>query len=84
MAVQKQKKSSADIKSVHWPFGPKNYILFGIALADITLGFVQLNSGSITAAPILLVLGFCVLIPAAIMVDGLPKKQSDDLADMSD
>lgn len=45
----------------------KNWILFGVALAVITLGYVLLRSGSITMAPILLVAGYCVLIPWAIM-----------------
>ena len=45
----------------------KNWILFGVALAVIVLGFILLRSGSITLAPILLVAGYCVLIPWAIM-----------------
>ena len=45
----------------------KNGILFGVALLDIILGYVLLRTGSITLAPILLVTGYCVLIPWAIM-----------------
>jgi hypothetical protein len=45
----------------------KNWILFGVALAVITVGYILLRSGSITMAPILLVVGYCFLIPWAIM-----------------
>lgn len=41
--------------------------LFGGGLLCVIVGFVLLAQGSITAAPILLVLGYCVLIPVAIV-----------------
>ena len=44
-------------------FGPRNYLVFVAALVSIGLGFILLSRGSITAAPILLVLGYCVLVP---------------------
>lgn len=49
-------------------FTKKNYALFGIGLVTIALGFLTLARGSITLAPILLVLGYCVLIPVAILL----------------
>ena len=53
----------ADREAADLSFGTRNYILLGAALAAIVLGFVLLGQGSITAAPILLVLGYCVLVP---------------------
>ncbi|MDA0335873.1 MAG: hypothetical protein O2782_11960 [bacterium] len=56
------------------PFTRKNWILFGIGLLVIAVGYVLLRVPpvdgflSLTAAPVLLVLGYCVLIPAAILV----------------
>jgi len=44
-------------------FGTRNYTALGAALACIVVGFALLSRGSITAAPILLVLGYCVLVP---------------------
>jgi hypothetical protein len=44
-------------------FGPRNYAALGVALGCILLGFLLLSRGSITAAPVLLVLGYCVLVP---------------------
>ncbi|MCX6829611.1 MAG: hypothetical protein NT002_10075 [candidate division Zixibacteria bacterium] len=61
-----------------WPFGPKNYAIFGIGLLVIILGYISLASGSITLAPILLVLGYCVLIPVAIIIDGRRKETPAD------
>jgi len=49
------------------PFGRTNYILMAAALVAIILGYISLGSGSITLAPILLVLGYCVLFPAGII-----------------
>ena len=48
-------------------FTRKNYVLLGVALAVIALGFVLLGQGSITLAPVLLVIGYLVLVPIAIM-----------------
>lgn len=49
-----------------WPFNRTNYIWLGVALGVIIIGFVLLGSGSITLAPLLLVIGYCVLIPVAL------------------
>lgn len=63
--------------SVEWPFGSKNYILFGLAILVIVIGYFLLGSGSMTMAPILLVLGYCVLIPVAIMVRSGPEEEAE-------
>jgi len=47
-------------------YGPRNFALLGAALACITLGYWLLSRGSTTAAPILLVLGYCVLFPVGL------------------
>ena len=51
-------------------FGKRNWIVLGSGIGAIVLGFIALASGSITLAPILLVLGYCVLIPVGIMIRG--------------
>ncbi len=44
-------------------------ILFGVAgVATVILGYYLLSQGSITAAPLLLVLGYVVLLPLAIIL----------------
>ncbi len=49
-------------------FGKRNWIYLGAGVAAIILGFIALAAGSITLAPILLVVGYCVLIPVGIMI----------------
>ncbi len=49
------------------PFDRKNYIIFGLAALVIVAGYIALSRGSITLAPILLLLGYLVLIPWGIL-----------------
>ena len=42
-------------------------ILWAIALLTLLVGFVDLARGGETLAPILLVVGYCVLVPLAIL-----------------
>jgi len=42
-------------------------LFWGLALATIVAGFVDLARGGETIAPILLVIGYCVLVPIAIL-----------------
>lgn len=57
-----------------WSFGKTNYLLFGIGLAVIALGYVLMATGETTSfqsvklSPIILFIGYCVIIPAAILV----------------
>lgn len=52
------------------PFTRKNYVLFAIGIFVIIVGYITLGYGSVTLAPILLVLGYCVIIPIAIIING--------------
>lgn len=57
-------------KSEGLPFTKMNYYIFAAGLLAIILGYFTLSQGSITLAPILLVLGYCVIIPIAILYRG--------------
>ncbi len=74
MAI-KQTKSSPAANEMRWPFGKRNYIFMAIALVVIILGYVSLGMGSITLAPLLLVIGYCVLIPVALILKD-PSRES--------
>ena len=84
MAVPKKKTVAAapaglvsdGARTFVWPFGRKNYILFGVSLAVIAVGFLFLAQGSITLAPFLLVVGYCVLVPWAILAKNQPKAEA--------
>ena len=43
------------------------WLWWGIAIVTILLGYVDLARGGMTIAPILLVVGYCVLVPVAIL-----------------
>ncbi len=64
-------------KKTGLPFGPRNYMIMGAALVMIIIGYFSLNSGSITLAPILLVLGYCVLFPLGIIWGGSRDEAED-------
>ena len=49
--------------------------MFALSLVVIAVGFILLDRGSMTAAPLLIVIGFCVLIPIAIIIKGGREKR---------
>ena len=51
-------------------WGLANTLLLVAGLAVLTAGYWALAKGSITLAPVLLVLGYCGLIPASLLVRG--------------
>jgi hypothetical protein len=44
-------------------FGKRNTVALAAAVVSLALGYWLLSRGSTTAAPILLVLGYCVFFP---------------------
>ncbi|MFN0099794.1 MAG: hypothetical protein ACKVS7_14055 [Gemmatimonadaceae bacterium] len=40
---------------------------WGLAAATLVLGYADLWRGGITVAPILLIIGYCILVPIAIL-----------------
>jgi hypothetical protein len=62
--AKKAKKAAA---TVGIEFGKRNYIILGIGLLLIIVGFLFLAGGDITISPILLVVGYCVVIPLGIL-----------------
>jgi hypothetical protein len=57
----------------HLPLGRENFVILGIGLAVIIVGYLAMLEGSVegflplVVAPILLVVGYCILIPLGIM-----------------
>jgi len=69
---QADKKESSEGSA---PFTPVNYILFAAGLLDIIIGWFLLRGGHITIAPVMLIAGYCVIIPMAIV---FRKKQTEN------
>ena len=63
-----------------WDFSTPNYVLFGIGLALIIMGYIIMAAGevnsfqSLTLAPIMLFIAYIIVIPAALIYRG---KSSD-------
>jgi uncharacterized membrane protein HdeD (DUF308 family) len=84
MMVQVETKSTGRAKpatmtkSEGLPFTKLNYYVFAAGLLAIVLGYFTLSQGSITLAPILLVVGYCVIIPVAILYRGKESSPSTE------
>ena len=70
---RKPKEKKTKKRKAVFPLTTENYQLIGIGILVIILGYVSLSKGpadsfwSLTLAPILLVIGYCVIIPMAIL-----------------
>ena len=64
------------------PFSRQNRLLFGVGILVIIVGYILLRIPpaegfwSLTAAPIVMVVGYCVLIPIALLRK--PRRAGDD------
>ena len=65
-AMAQTKTAGPRTRTLH--FEKKNILLLAAGLAAITLGYWMLAGGSTVAAPLLLVLGYVVLIPLGIIL----------------
>jgi hypothetical protein len=71
-------KSSSKVRGVRRPaeadlgfrWGLWNSLLLGLGVIVLAMGYLALSRGSITLAPVLLVLGYCVIIPASLVLRG--------------
>jgi hypothetical protein len=62
-----RKPAEADLG---FSWGPLNSALLGLGLVLILAGYFALSKGSITLAPVLLVSGYVVVVPAALILLG--------------
>ena len=49
-------------------FTGRNLLLIGVSLATIAAGYLVLTTGAASAAAVLLVIGYCVLFPLALVL----------------
>jgi len=67
-----------------WPFGRRNLVFLVIALVVIIAGYIFLGMGdhdsftSLNIAPILLVIGYMILIPLAIILRDPEREEKRD------
>jgi len=58
-------------------WGLANSVLLGLGVAALVVGYVLLARGSVTLAPVLLVTGYCVLIPASLLWRGRAEESGE-------
>jgi len=63
-------KMAVPVVDLGFRWGGLNTALLGLGVAVLVAGYVSLSRGSLTLAPVLLVTGYCALIPAALLVRG--------------
>ena len=68
MAKPRTRAAAAPVDRASVRFSAINGILLTAGFAAITIGFVLLAKGSTVAAPLLIVLGYAVLIPLGIIL----------------
>jgi len=84
MANKTSKQDRSSREQARWPFGKRNYMVLALALIVIIIGYITLGQGSITLAPLLLVIGYCVLIPTALLIkDPSLKNRAGDAAEQA-
>ena len=73
-AVMNRKKSVKNLNLFeNWTFSKINYLIFSVALLFIMAGYLFMATGSVnsvqslTIAPIILLIGYLVLIPLALI-----------------
>jgi hypothetical protein len=68
MSARTRKTAQAPATQASLKFSAINGIVLAIGFAAIVAGFSLLHHGSTTAAPLLLVLGYAVIVPIGIVV----------------
>ncbi len=94
MAIVKNKKTlkkqapkykSRDILKID--LNPLNYLIIGIGLVLIIIGYIMLSQNSVNGfvptvmAPIVLVIGYCIVIPIGILYPTVKKEIIEDSSD---
>ena len=74
-AIKEKLKDKSDMKfSLSWGFSKLNYLIFTFGLISVFFGYIVMATGevnsfqSLTLAPILLFLGYIVLIPISLLI----------------
>lgn len=73
--IEKKAAGTSERRSPDVGFSAFNIKLLILSLVVIVVGFIFLSRGSVTLAPILLVLGYCVLVPVAIVYRSRPTRK---------
>ena len=61
---------------MNWPFNKTNYVIFGIGIVSIIIGYLLIATNSVDSymstkiGPVILFVGYCLIIPFSIFYNG--------------
>jgi hypothetical protein len=70
-------KMAAPEVDLGFRWGVLNSALLALGVAVLVVGYMSLAKGSLTLAPVLLVAGYCVMIPASLLVRGTGSNEGE-------
>ena len=82
----KARKSKRELSHLHFALTSKNYMIITLGIVFIILGYILMAENSVDGflptivAPILLIFGYCVVVPIGILYSS----KSSDSADIDD
>jgi hypothetical protein len=85
----KSKKSKKNTEHLHISLTKKNYSILALGIVIIIIGYILMNQNSVdgfvptVVSPILLFIGYCVIIPVGILLKDNPSSQETDSGDLS-
>ena len=88
-AIKKSESKRRALKDDKLPLGKENFVIVGIGIAAIVAGYLALAKGPIEGflplvlEPILLVLGYCIIIPMGILYKKSYLKSGDSTKSQS-
>jgi len=88
--LKTQSKKKKKIEVFQLSLSAYNYIVIGIGILLIIIGYVFLSENSVdgfmptVAAPIILVLGYCVVIPMGILMNFGKKEKSENITELKE
>lgn len=88
--LKTQAKKKKKIEVFQLSLGTMNYIVIGIGILLIIIGYVFLSENSVdgffptVAAPIILVLGYCVVIPLGILLNFEKKEKTESITELKE
>ena len=86
----KTKKQKRELSHLHFAMTSKNYIIIGIGIAIIIIGYFLMSANSVdgflptVVAPILLIFGYCVVVPFGILYTdkGVSQEAVEDIKEV--
>jgi hypothetical protein len=81
--VKKKTQRQKGFSEGNIPFSRQNYVIMGVGLVVIAAGYLAMLEGSIegflplVVSPILLVIGYCVIVPLGILYRKSPAAAAD-------